>query len=43
MSCKNCGGDMLGDGHSVVYHCEYTDPECTEADADPVYCTILTD
>ncbi len=42
MCCENCGGSMIGDGYNVVFHCEYTDPECMEADAGPVYCTIST-
>ena len=38
-SCKNCGGDMVGDGYTAVRHCEYVDPDpWLEPDADPVYC-----
>ena len=41
MVCKNCGGDMNGDGYSVVRHCENLDliGEGHEPDANPVYCT----
>ncbi len=41
MICKNCGGDMIGDGHTSVIHCEYVEEDeyCFhEPDADPIYC-----
>lgn len=40
MCCKNCGGDMLGDGYSEVRHCENVDVvgEGYEPDANPVFC-----
>ena len=37
--CRNCGGDMVGDGYTTPYHCEFAEmPEGTEPDASPVYC-----
>ena len=41
MKCKNCGGDMIGDGVSLVLHCERVDADIIwelEPDAEPVYC-----
>ncbi len=39
MTCKNCGGDMIGDGYKIYLHCEYTDTnDIIEADGSPVYC-----
>jgi len=42
MICKNCGCNMLGDGITVVFHCEYAAADIDifeiEPDADPVYC-----
>lgn len=40
MCCKNCGGDMSGDGYSEVRHCENVDVigEGYEPDANPVFC-----
>lgn len=38
MQCRDCGGNMIGDGYTVVLHCEFTDPDPIEPDADPVYC-----
>lgn len=39
MNCRDCGGDMIGDGYSVVQHCESIDkPEGVEPDAPPVHC-----
>ncbi len=40
-TCKECGGDMVGDGYTSVMHCEYADEskyDLHEPDADPVYC-----
>lgn len=41
MTCSKCGGDMLGDGYTVVKHCEYAeedDYKYREPDAWPVEC-----
>ena len=40
MCCKNCGGDMSGDGYSEVRHCENVDVigKGYEPDANPVFC-----
>ena len=41
MTCKKCGGDMIGDGYTMVFHCEFVDFEKVidlEPDAPPVYC-----
>lgn len=27
MSCSKCGGEMIGDGFTVVFHCENADYE----------------
>jgi len=41
MSCKTCGGTMIGDGHTTVRHCEYADvPMDVEPDAGPIYCVL---
>jgi hypothetical protein len=38
-NCPNCGGSMIGDGYTSVYHCEFTDPpEDCEPDSGPIYC-----
>lgn len=37
-SCKNCGGAMIGDGHTTARHCEFADADGYEADAAPIYC-----
>jgi len=40
-SCKNCGGDMIGDGYTSVIHCEYADEEdylYSAPDSGPFYC-----
>ena len=36
--CQVCGGDMEGDGYTVVIHCENTDAVGYEPDAEPIYC-----
>ena len=37
--CPKCGGEMVGDGYTAPYHCEFTTvPDGTECDADPIYC-----
>ena len=41
--CKICGGSMIGDGYSVVRHCENANDEDywnKEPDAKAVYCSI---
>jgi hypothetical protein len=41
MSCKYCGGDMIGDGFNIVFHCEYALCESFEfssPDDQPVFC-----
>ena len=39
MTCTTCGGDMIGDGYTLVRHCENVeDIEGLEPDANPVYC-----
>ncbi len=41
MCCVNCGGSMVGDGYTLVRHCEYVDvDEDVECDAGPIYCDI---
>lgn len=50
MTCPNCGGTLIGDGHTMVIHCEFTDPWDQEKypqgpfepDAGPIYCEVLT-
>lgn len=39
-SCPNCGGNLVGDGYTVVQHCENVDITGMgiEADADTIYC-----
>ena len=37
-SCPNCGGSMIGDGYTVVRHCEYADSAGYEPDAEAVLC-----
>lgn len=44
MSCPKCGGTMVGDGYTMLRHCEFARPEDLEgkeADAGPVYCVTL--
>jgi len=37
--CPACGGDLIGDGHTMVVHCENADlPLDIEPDADPIFC-----
>lgn len=41
MQCKNCGGSMIGDGYTVVLHCENAEEseyEFNAPDEGPVYC-----
>lgn len=40
-TCKDCNGEMIGDGYTSVKHCEFAEEasyEFHEADAAPVYC-----
>jgi len=40
MQCPNCGGNMEGDGYTIVRHCERVDvPNDVEPDAPPIYCS----
>ena len=42
--CPICGGRMLGDGYSVVSHCENVDlPMDVEPDSDPIFCDCFDD
>ena len=44
--CKICGGAMIGDGYTVVLHCEFAEEEDydgLEPDAEPVYCALFSD
>lgn len=39
--CIKCGGDMIGNGHTSVTHCEYAKEssyDCVEPDGGPIYC-----
>lgn len=37
--CIDCGSDILGDGFTIIYHCEYVeDLESFEPDAGTLYC-----
>lgn len=41
MSCPNCGGNMVGDGYTIVRSCENVDLSDfmdVEPDAEPIYC-----
>ena len=39
MICNNCGGDMVGDGYTMVIHCEHAEGyESYEPDAGPIDC-----
>ena len=41
--CKDCGGKMIGDGFTIVLHCEFADDELyfdKEPDAGPIYCNL---
>jgi hypothetical protein len=41
MTCKNCGGSMVGDGYTLVRHCEnVNDIQDKEPDAGPIYCEL---
>jgi hypothetical protein len=44
MTCPNCGGKILGDGYTVVLHCEMVQdlPEVAP-DSDPIFCTPCKD
>jgi hypothetical protein len=37
--CPNCGGNLIGDGFTMVLHCENADlPVGIEPDANVIYC-----
>ena len=39
--CPNCGGAILGDGYTVVLHCEFAEDDlivAAEPDAPAIYC-----
>lgn len=39
MHCPNCGGALVGDGHTSHMHCENSDPDLSmECDAPVTYC-----
>lgn len=41
--CKECNGDLIGDGHTTVVHCEYADEvdyEFAGPDEGPFYCYL---
>lgn len=44
--CPNCGGTLLGDGYTTVFHCENASEESyrySEPDAETVYCEAQED
>ena len=44
MSCPICGGTLVGDGYTLVVHCENLgDVPNVEPDAGPLYCNYLTE
>ena len=46
MTCKKCGGTMIGDGYTSVLHCEFTEEDTydsLEPDACPVYCDFINE
>jgi hypothetical protein len=39
VSCPTCGADMLGDGYTSPFRCEFAEvPEDVEPDSGPYYC-----
>ncbi len=37
--CPVCGGTLVGDGYTIVSHCECVEPpDGAEADSGPWYC-----
>lgn len=39
MRCKDCGGNMIGDGYTQVCHCEFVELKGDEEpDSGPIYC-----
>lgn len=44
MSCPICGGTLIGDGCTLVVHCENLGdvPADIESDAGPLYCNYMT-
>lgn len=44
--CIKCGGEMIGDGYTMVLHCEFAEPESYEyheCDSNPVFCEFEED
>jgi uncharacterized protein (DUF983 family) len=44
--CPNCGGTILGDGYTVVQHCEFADYDKyydKEPDSNTILCEIDDD
>ena len=44
MTCRDCGGDMIGDGYSNVIRCEYSNEEqyiYAAPDEGPFYCNFV--
>ena len=40
MKCTKCGGDIIGDGYTVPFHCEMLEMPNVEPDSSVVYCGI---
>lgn len=41
MNCKICGGDIIGDGYTIVLHCENVELDLSnlpEPDSNIIYC-----
>ena len=41
MACPNCGGQMIGDGYTIVEHCEFAEDQLwiwVSPDGGPVHC-----
>lgn len=44
MSCPVCGADMLGDGYTTPFRCEFAEvPSDAEPDSGPYYCGEIDD
>lgn len=47
MSCKDCGGTMIGDGYTLVEYCEFVgedvDTSYMAPDEGPIYCGFSED
>ena len=45
-TCNDCGGEMIGDGYTMVLHCEYAEDDTywyNAPDDGPVYCGLDCD